>query len=114
MQPSYRRAGHYLRSVGLVCLLGGLAFAGPETKAQIEQDLAVAVVRTSAARARPGVPLHLSADLVNRSKTRAHLVIEPGNGCGQGLVEPHVTYTARYTPHDGRARDLVQKPIVGM
>ncbi len=102
---------------GLLVLLPAVAHAdkkGAPTRAEIEGDLRVAITLTSPAKVRPGAPIHVEAVLENASKERTHQVIDPGNGCAMGIVEPHIYYTAVYTPHAGKPRTIKGPDFGGM
>lgn len=103
--------------------LGLLLFATPPaeadkkdvvTQADIEGDLRVEATLASNAKVRPGEPIQVSALLRNASKSRTHKVIDPGSGCAYGIVEPHVSYSAVFTPHEGKPRALKGPTFSGM
>jgi len=94
------------RNVILLCLL--LA-RGPAWGAQtIEKDLHLRVKLLSSRVVRPQEPVNLRIELVNRSRTRHH-VVKPGDGSEMGWREPHVYYTAEVREADGSWTELPRR-----
>lgn len=107
-----------MRTLALIVVLcvAPLADAGKDapSREQIEQDLVLTTKPLAATKVRAGEPMRVEATLTNRSATRTHKVVNPGSGSELGLVEPFVYYTARFQPHEGKARDLTSNFPPGM
>jgi hypothetical protein len=94
-----------------------VAFADKKSsaeRARIEADLEIALASKGATRIRPGDLLEVEARMRNRSADTTHKVIEPGSGSSFGIVEPHVTWSATYVPHEGETETIRQPAFEGM
>ncbi len=85
------------------------------TREDVEAALELTAALRTPARIRPKEPVQLTAQLVNRDGKQALKVVRPGNGCGWGIVEPHIRYTARYrATHDDPWRNVAVRTFQGM
>ena len=92
-------------------LLGLLLVWGPARGAQIEKDLQLRVKRLGARVVGPQEPIKLQIELVNRSRTRSHHVVKPGDGSEMGWREPRVYYTAEVREADGSWTELPRRTM---
>lgn len=106
-------------SLLLVLLLGPRSaqadkVAFEHTRDEVESALDLRASLRTPARIRPREGVRLSAVLVNRSKHSVKAV-RPGDGCGLGIVEPHVRYSARFRATASEAwRDAAVRTLPGM
>jgi hypothetical protein len=76
--------------------------AGPPTKEQIEGDLQLVAILPKERVIEAGTQPYIGLKLVNRSKTRTHKVVKPGDGSEVGWRDPWVHVTAEQRTVEGR------------
>jgi hypothetical protein len=78
----------------LAALLAPAAAVAGTALSDIERDLRLEIALDTPRRIRGGERVGVTLRLRNRSRTRTHAVVEPGDGSEIGWREPHVFFTA--------------------
>jgi hypothetical protein len=82
------------------------------SKEQIQKDLRLNVRLLGARKVEPGVPIGVSMELVNDSKSRTYPVVKTGDGSDFGKRNPHVFFTATITGPDGKDQPVAKARYV--